>query len=146
MASIDIIGELRSFAQAKGWHFVYGNDQYANYEAGRFKYEPGDLILIADLNLSPTYGSGGGIDGLTFTGGIMLGQKREDTTVSTLDETAEQKYDARLKTLLETLTAALGEFACQHQYDITQSNFRVDINRFDINIDVVAGTITLTSV
>ena len=74
MASIDIIGELRSFAQAKGWHFVYGNDQYANYEAGRFKYEPGDLILIADLNLSPTYGSGGGIDGLTFTGGIMLGQ------------------------------------------------------------------------
>ena len=76
----------------------------------------------------------------------MLGQKREDTTVATLDETAEQKYDARLKTLLETLTAALGEFACQHQYDITQSNFRVDINRFDINIDVVAGTITLTSV
>lgn len=76
----------------------------------------------------------------------MLGQKREDTTVSTLDETAIQKYDARLKTLLETLTSALGEFSCKHQYDITQSNFRVDINRFDINIDVVAGTITLTSV
>ena len=96
MASIDIIGELRSFAESKGWHFVYGNDQYANYEAGRFKYEPGDLILIADLNLSPTYGSGGGIDGLTFTGGIMLGQKREDATVSTLDETAGDRKSTRL--------------------------------------------------
>ena len=50
----DIIGQLREFAAAKGWHFIYGNDQYANFEADQNVYESGDLVLIADLNMKLT--------------------------------------------------------------------------------------------
>lgn len=142
----NIIGQLREFAAAKGWHFIYGNDQYANFEADQNVYEAGDLVLIADLNAAPSYGTGGGLNGAIFAGAVMLGRKREDETYSSLDETAIQKYDSRLKDLIQLLATSLGEFSCTYRYDITQANFRVDINRFDANIDFIAGTITLSNV
>ena len=154
----DIIGQLRTFCTVKGWRFIYGNDQYANAELTYRDMGPNDIVMIADLNVSPLFGPGGGIQGVNYSGGIMLGRKREqdtydletdpipDITESSLDETMEQKYDRRLKDLMTILFSGLAEFSCENDYDITQLNGRVDINRFDENLDFVAATVTFSSI
>ena len=141
----DIVGKLRTFAEAKGWIFIYGNDQYANYHATMGDLDK--LVLVVDLNGSPVYSKEGSIEDMVFTGGIMLGQKREaeSETESSLDETMIQKYDRRLKYLTETLFISLGDFGCANGYSITQLNARFDINKFDESMDFIAATITLST-
>lgn len=143
----DIISNLRAFAEAipRGWLFIYGNDQYANASEIMQDLSADQLVLVADLNVSPVYGKEGGINDVVFNGGVMLGQKREAATESNLDENLEQKYDRRLKNLTETLFISLGDFTCQYGYSITQINARYDINKFDENLDFIAATITFST-
>jgi hypothetical protein len=143
----DIISNLRAFAEAipRGWLFIYGNDQYANASEIMQDLSADQLVLVADLNVSPVYGKEGGINDAVFNGGVMLGQKREAETESNLDENLEQKYDRRLKNLTETLFISLGDFTCQYGYSITQINARYDINKFDENLDFIAATITFST-
>jgi len=143
----DIVGKLRTFAEAepREWLFIYGNDQYANASEILQDVAPDQLVFVADLNASPVYGTEGGINDVVFTGGIMLGQKREDETESSLDETMIQKYERRLKDLTETLFIGMGDFSCATGLSISQINARFDINKFDENLDFVAATITFTT-
>jgi len=143
----DIVGKLRTFAEAapREWLFVYGNDQYANADEILQDIPAEKLVLVADLNVSPVYGQEGGVNDVVFTGGIMLGQKRETETESSLDETMIQKYERRLRDLSETLFIGMGDFACANGFTISQINGRYDINKFDENLDFVAATITFTT-
>lgn len=143
----DIVSKLRNFAEAtpREWLFIYGNDQYANASDTLKDIKANQLVLVADLNVSPTYEPEGSIRDVTFAGGIMLGQKREDTTESSLDETMEQKYDRRLSDLTEALFIAMGDFSCSNGLSITQVNARYDINKYDENLDFIAATITFTT-
>ena len=143
----DIVSKLRSFAEAtpREWLFIYGNDQYANASETLKDIEENQLVLVADLNVSPTYEPEGSIRDVTFTGGIMLGQKREDTTESSLDETMEQKDHRRLSDLTEAFFIAMGDFSCENGLSITQVNARYDINKYDENLDFIAATITFTT-
>jgi hypothetical protein len=143
----DIVGKLRTFAEAapREWLFVYGNDQYANASEILQDIEADQLVLVADLNASPVYEPEGGIVDVVYTGGIMLGQKREATTESSLDETMIQKYERRLKDLTEALFIGMGDFSCAYGLSISQINARFDINKFDENLDFVAATITFTT-
>lgn len=143
----DIVTKLRTFAEAapRGWLFIYGNDQYANADEIIQDLEPDQLVFVADLNVSPVYGQEGGINDVVFTGGIMLGQKREAETESSLDETMIQKYERRLQDLSNSLFIALGDFSCANGYTISNINARYDINKFDENLDFVAATITFTT-
>ena len=146
---VDFVGALRSFAEDKGWHFVYGNVEYANFEVDQEKYRPFDLILIADFNMRPQFAPGGAVESVSYPGTLMLGRKREVKngirSEASLQETMEEKYDNRLRDLITMLTYGIGGFACQMKMDITQCDMRMDINKFDLNADFVVAIVTFTA-
>lgn len=144
MDNFDIIGQLDAAATAMGWEFIYGNNFYINYEARKKKYNAGDMVLTADFTSKPTYVNGR-ITQINYTGVVMLGQKAGiDNTKASLDETMQQKYNSRLLNLLQTLANFIGNFSCNNELDVSVSNFRIDINRFDTVIDFVVMELSFT--
>lgn len=152
--AFEIIDILRNYCILNDIFFIPGNDAYVNAVADQSLYETNDLILIADFTASPKFATGTGvIVSNSYNGVLALGRKSEldntispvpeEETVSTLDETFEQKYDRRLKFLANKLTAIIGDIICENEMDILNCQFRLDINRFDLNADFVAAVITI---
>ena len=100
MNKFDFIGVLRQYCVRNGNFFIMGENGYVNAVADATVYENNELILVADLRLDVTFG-GSVVQTTNYNGMLALGRKREvdefgARTVSTLDETVEQKYDRRL--------------------------------------------------
>lgn len=142
MLHFELIDTIRTYCTTKGYAFFYGADSYVNIEMDVQQYGADKIILIADFNCIPTY-TGGKITELRYTGTMLLGQKREDTTESSLDESPLQKYDRRLKTLSTLLTSILSDLACDNELEVTNVNIKFDLNKFDLNADFVACSLTL---
>lgn len=141
MDSFGLVDTLRTYCEEKGYYFFYGADSYVNIETDVNTYTSGKIILIADFNCIPTY-TNGKITELRYTGTMLLGEKRENETISSLDETPLQKYDRRLKALSTLLTTVLGDIACDNELEITNVNIKYDLNKFDLNADFIASSLT----
>ncbi len=164
MTKFDLIGALKTYATAHGWRFLYGSAFYQNQEADADMVN-GQMVLAADFNARPSYGRGMGISEISYPGILMLGIKFDDdgtepveddpdtpedeTVLATndgtpvsLDETMQQKYTRRLLTLMTALSGAIADFACTNELDVSNCEFKMDVNKFDTNIDFVAATIT----
>lgn len=144
MDQFDIIGALQTYALSKGWLFTYGIDNfYASAQSGQFNYDPGQLIMIADFRAQPVY-KNGRVTLITYTCLVMLGRKFDaDGQAASLDETADQKYDRRLKELLQLLAAGIAEVACTNDLEVTSGDMVADINKYAENIDFVASPSTV---
>jgi len=165
MDKFDLIGSLRTYAATQKWVFLSGASSIQNCEASQNEYKNGQLVLAADFNASPQFTNAGKISQITYNGILMLGVKFDDDgtpaieddeetllidesetfndgTPASLDETFIQKYDRRLLDLMELLANHITLFACANELDVTNADFRLEINKFDTNIDFVAGTIT----
>ncbi len=144
MEQFGIIDALYEFAGKNGWLFICGDNFHQNYEATNQEYVPGLLILAADFDCSPKI-SGGKITSIEYTGVMALGAKVDDNdeeTQANLDETYFQKYQQRLKNLMTLLSSAIIRFACDNELEVQSVNYRMDINKFDTNIDFVAASVT----
>ena len=148
MIPFDIIGALRTAAQAKGWAFLFGSSWIQNYEASQNEYQDGQLILGVDFDASPIR-YGGKVSEINYAGTMILGRKFDpvpdtDPSLSTanLDETDIQKYDRRLLDLTTELSDFINEFSCSSQLTVTGENMRLDLNKFDTNIDFIANSLT----
>ena len=142
MVQFDLIGQLNTSAKSKGWHFIYGNNHYVNYEATIKKIYAGDFLLTADFSCVPII-KNGLVTEITYTGLIMLGVSMDDNgQKANLDETMQQKYDRRLLELMQTLANYIGEFACLNELDVNITNMRLDINRTDTNIDFIVAELS----
>ena len=147
MNKFDFIGVLRQYCNENGIFFIMEENGYVNAVADATMYENNELILIADLRLDVTFG-GAVIQQTNYNGMIALGRKREvdefgTHTVSSLDETYEQKYDRRLQYLSEQICQILKEITCNNDGEIVRCSLRYDINQFDLNADFVAGDISI---
>ncbi len=135
MEQFDILGALETAALAKGWKFVYGIDSAYNNAAAAQQYDNGDLVLIADYRVVPTY-SGVKYAQISYTCLLMLGRKFDtDGQAATLDEDFEQKYTRRLKLLVNSLADFIGTFKCDNELTVTPPSITPAINVFDTNID-----------
>lgn len=143
IGDFDLIDILRDYCTLNDIFFIPGTDAYINAVADMNVYADSDLILIADFTSAPSF-TGGRVTGNTYTGVLALGRKTETYTTSTLDETWEQKYDRRLKSLSQTLASLIGDIACENEFEISNVTFKLDINKFDLNADFVAATISFT--
>lgn len=142
MNQFDIIGALRTYAESQGWAFLFGSEWMQNYEASRNEYEDGQLVLGVDFDAVPTR-SAGVISEISYNGTMILGRKfDDDNTPANLDETYIQKYDRRLYELSTLMSDFIKAFSCLHELDVTAESMRMDLNKFDTNIDFVANTIT----
>lgn len=148
IGDFDIYDILEAYCQANSIYFIPGNNAYVNAVADGIIYDINETILVAELNSTPIY-NGGKVTGNSYSGVLALGRKvdaitGEEDTVSSLDETFEQKYKRRLRDLSKTLATLVGEIACENDFEISNVNMKMDINKYDINIDFVAMTITIT--
>jgi hypothetical protein len=135
MEQFNIIGAFETYALSKGWVFVYGFNNFESNIQVMHDYSPDQLVLIADFKADPRY-SGANVAEITYTCLIMLGRKFDLTgLMSSLDESAKQKYDRRLKELAQYLAVMIGSFACTNELTIQSAPIKVDINLFDTNID-----------
>ena len=143
MDNFDIIGVLEAYAVAKGWHFVYGFDDFDSNTGVMKDYAPGELVLIADFNSTPVY-KNGKITEITYNCLLMLGRKfDDDSTPSSMEETPKQKYDRRLKVLAQTLANSIAEIGCQNELETPSAPISVDINVYDTNLDfAISNTAT----
>lgn len=152
MDQFDLIGALRTYATSKSWAFLFGENFMRDYEASKINYTPGQLILGADPFVAkPSITKAGKIDQITYQGLIMLGRKFESsggetptiTTVSSLDETTIQKYDRRLKELMQTLSTNIISFACTNELEVKNLQFELRLNNLDENVDFIIASIEL---
>jgi len=144
---------LKAYCSTRNIFFIPGSDAYVNAVNDSDTYENYDKLLIADFTASPKF-VGGRVVSTVYSGILALGQKRELTdidlgspevliqTESNLDETFEQKYDRRLKDTAQALAIIIGDIMCANELEVTNARFKLDINKFDLNIDMVAATIT----
>jgi len=137
MEYFGLVDKLRDYCTDHNWVFIYGNDSFANALTDSHKYLANQKILVADFSCLPVI-EGSKVQSMTYTGVMMLGQKCEAITKSTLDETPIQKYDNRLKELSQLLTIAIGQISCDNEMEVIGLNMKFDLNKFDLNADFVA--------
>ena len=148
MDNFALISTLKAYSDSKEWVFLYGNKSHQNILASQHEYSAGQLVLTADFDAEVKFTKAFSIDSIIYTGVLALGIKIDeaigeaDPVVVGLDETYYQKYLARLKDLMTLLTTHIAAIACDNQLEVTQCLFRIDINRFDTNIDFIAATVT----
>jgi hypothetical protein len=141
MENFALIGELKDYAETKGWAFLSGSNAFRNYESTRNSYAKNQLILGVNFTARPEI-SKGVITEIRYPGLIFLGRKFESSTFSKLDETFIQKYNNRLKDLMGLLSNAVIDFACINELDIEGLVLDYELNQFDANLDFVGGNIT----
>lgn len=143
MTNFDLIGELETYAAAHSMQFLSGAQFNQNYEASQKEYENGQLVLTAEFEAIPAFSRGGKITEIRYEGILALGRKFEETvTMSTLDETFIQKYNARLLELMQLLSVAITDFACENELEVPACRMGMQLNKFDTNIDFIAATIS----
>jgi hypothetical protein len=140
MEQYGIIGAFEEYAQSKGWHNFYGIDTFYRSAATVQQYNPGELIFVYAFRATPTKVNGRTTE-ITYNCLMMLGRKFDETgEAASLDETSQQKYDRRLKELMQLLDIAIGEIACNNELEVTPGEIVPDINQFAENIDFAAAT------
>jgi len=157
----DIVGAFRDVATAKGWHFIYGYNDYIN--ADFHHYDVDEVVLVCEMTLQPILeNQGGAVASVNFSGIVMLGRKFDSIyenqipegetdpvpvlvgqTEANLDESMLQKHDRRLAELWELLTDELSNMACEDGYTISLSNGVPLINFTQHNIDFVKYNISM---
>lgn len=142
--NLDFIGYLKDYCTRNNIFFIPGPEDYQNAVADYSVYENYDLILCADLSLTPDFNEFGRV---SYNGTLALGRKRELTdyeqTVSSLDETFEQKYERRLLALTQALFGLINEIQCNEDGEILSCSMSYAINRFDLNADFVLANINI---
>ena len=143
MDRFDIVSALRTFATSKGWHFIYGSDEYAS--ADWHEYLNDEIVMVCDIVPLPKFSTqGGAVQDVTYSGLVMLGRKFEATTSASLDETMLQKHDRRLKDLWALLSNNIGVMACNNRLTIEVNNPANLINFYSQNIDFVKLDVVFT--
>lgn len=140
---LNLIGILRDYCTRENLYFIPGPAAYQNAIMDKSVYAANDLILVCDLQFSPIYGENS-LNEVQYNGTIALGRKREIASVSTLDETFEQKYDRRLMELSNFLTELLLTLQCEHNFLIDSAQMSYNLNEYDLNADFVSAEIQIT--
>ena len=140
---LNLIGILRDYCNREHLYFIPGSSAYQNAIMDQSVYSANDLILVCDLQFSPVFGENS-LNDVQYSGTIALGRKREVSTVSSLDETFEQKYDRRLLELSNLLTELLLSLQCEHNFIIDSVQMSYSLNEYDLNADFISAEIQIT--
>jgi len=148
MDRYDIIGALRDYAtnetDARGWYFFAGEKWIINYHTNTVEFSNGQLVLACMFTCLPTMVNGV-VQSVSYDGIIFMGRKfDQDGVQCSLQETFIQKYDARLKDLLEMLIITISDFACVNKLSVQFKDIPYELDSFDTDIDMVAANVTFT--
>lgn len=140
---LDFISYLRNWCTTNKIYFAPGESEYVNAIADQNKFNDWELILCADLRITPNF-SDTGVESVTYSGYISLGRKREEVTYSSIDETWMQKYDNRLKDLVGMLVSFFDNLQCNEDATLNSCTMDYLLNRTDVNIDFVSASVSIS--
>lgn len=143
----DFIGYLQNWCNANNIYLISGPESYQNAVVDWSIYENFDLIMCISTEIIPQFGDQGGIESVTYQGNIGLGRKREiidgEQTISSLDETFQQKYNSRLQELTEKLALFFENLQCEEDAYIDRCVMSYALNKYDLNADFVVANIQI---
>ena len=143
MEKYGLISELKSYAEENQMAWIYGDNFHRNIELSKNQLIDNQLILGSDPFIAiPKFTNHGKLEAITYNGLMLLGIYT-DVIKSTIDETYQQKYDNRLKELMQLLSTHIIAFSCDNELTILNSQFELSINTYDENIDFVLCSISL---
>lgn len=144
MDNFGLIEKLQDYCDSNDYHFIYGNDAFANAlidnNIQNYRY-----ILIADFSCPITM-ENSVITEIRYTGIMSFGENPQflvSGSKSPLDETPQQKYDLRLKTLSSMLMTVIGDIMCENELSVEGIDLKYDMNKFDLAADFVVCSLTL---
>jgi hypothetical protein len=147
MDNFALIDALSDYCDENNYLFIYGNDSWANILADpnspQTKYLEYDYILIADFTANITMVNSM-VQQIQYVGTMAFGQTIKPSLENTnpLDETPQQKFNARLKSLSQMLMIIIGQIACDNELETSGISLRYDLNKFDLSADFAACNIT----
>ncbi len=144
MKRFEFISTLKKYIESKDVYFFYGSAGYRNALTDSYDFKPHKKIFVCDFTFKVTV-ENGVVQKITYSGGVMFGQKCESKTHANLDETPMQKYDLRLEKLYKILTNLIIDFACKNNLQVSDMDGRFEINKDDVNIDYVMYNVSFTT-
>ena len=140
----DLFDNFREYCKNNGILFILGGEEFQNSISAMRGLKPDQTMLAMEGTVSPTFNANQ-LTSVNYTLTIVYGRKCESKgTKSSMQETFEQKYDNRLKDLMEQLTLILTSSVCEFGYEITAFNMTPQINHLDLNIDCISAQVTIT--
>lgn len=139
----DLFDKFREYCEKAGILFILGGQEWQNKLSALKGLKPDQLMLGVEGNVSPTFNASL-MTSVTYTLTVILGRKCEAKgTKSSMEETFEQKYDARLKDLMDQLALIMSSMVCENGYEITSFTMTPQINHLDLNIDCISSQVTI---
>ena len=138
----DFVGIMKTAAELKGWLPFYGSKGYQNFEIAQADITDGSMLfIIFPASISAQIESGMW-SRYRVTTQVFLGRKFESNTTSSIAETEQQKYDARLKELRDELDDFLNTlFNCHDGFEANNISFFYELNQYSANIDFCGADI-----
>jgi hypothetical protein len=142
MNYFDPVKVFQDIAIANSYKFIYGSRAFQNWEITQQSLSASEIFLAVFPIVENGELTDGQPNSATYDTVIWIGRKYDPITLAevTLDETAKQKYDKRLKRLTAYLKeVVLHELFC-HDSNIFITRYKIshEINAFDENCDAVA--------
>jgi hypothetical protein len=138
----DVLQLLTEKSTLMGYHPIVADANSIQYELSNASLEDGRIFIYFTL---PTFTRGLSMQtyngDLTYSIEIMMGRKTEAETISSISETAWQKYDNRLSELSIALNAFLSSFFCSNELEELSTSVQMVKNVFSINVDAVLATV-----
>jgi len=131
-----VVSDIRTLAISNGYEFIYGSNEYRNYEADNKNLIAKDLIWLAPIITTKSY-TNGIENNLSINVQTVIGLAK----LSKPDETFEQKYDTRLATMTTNLQTFIKKIGCLTNFEMTRLRMFEEINKYDANVDIVVAEI-----
>lgn len=141
MDNFGLVDAIEDYCEDKSIIFHLGDQAYVNSLLDPTSYPSGKKVIFCNFLMYPDKSSGK-TTSIKYEGYISLGQKREATTESSLDETPIQKYKRRLNALATEIDSIIEDLCCINELDVQNVKIEFKINQFDLNIDIVDTTLT----
>ena len=141
---IDFIDILKTRCELIDWIPIVGSKDIQNFTISQKDLTTGKTALLIDLPRTTAFIDGGSWSQHNYTLELLCVRKFEAFTKSSISETTEQKYNARLFELQQALDDFLyGVFQWSGATKVTSLNYNYVMNVLSKSVDGILCTITV---
>lgn len=139
----NLIEDFREICDKQGILFINGGAEWQNKLTTMKGLQPDQNVLGIECSVTPSFYASQ-ITNVTYTLTIVYGRKVEKAgTKSSMQETFDAKWKARLHDLMEQLSLLMSAITCEYGYEISSFTMTPQINVTDLNIDVISAQATI---
>lgn len=145
MDKFGIVEAVKAECLAADVHFVLSFDEFQNNIQTNFDNADGKSILIFDFRAKPIRELGR-VMSINYDCLFSLGRKfdpNEDTSAQ-LAETHQQKYDRRIKPLMDSLDSIISNIQCNNNLKSSGEDYDFELNVYNLGADFVVSPVSFT--